>query len=154
MWAAGFWADDLWAQGLWAGEPEPNPCWSFATVVEYLAGIGIVLPECVTRALIATVDSIDNCLAQAGYPPHIALQIKLYLLALLAMAQGDRYVSSQTAPSGASRSFRFRDDGLRYRNMANMLRMLDPHGCTYGLVPPDPTKSKRGGIWTARGGCL
>lgn len=119
---------------------------------QYLEGQGITLPDFVVTALVEQANTIQDCL-DAHYTPATALLIQLYLLGLMGLGQGDKCISSQTAPSGASRSFRYRDFADRWRGAMSLLRGLDKHGCTVGLVPPDPTKAAAG-FWVATGGCM
>ncbi|CUK21868.1 DUF7370 family protein [Achromobacter xylosoxidans] len=119
---------------------------------QYLEGQGIVLPDFVLAALVDQANSIQECL-DAHYTPATALLIQLYLLALMGLGQGDRYISSQTAPSGAARSFRYQGFADRWSGTLSLLRGLDKFGCTSGLIPPDPTKKAFAGMWIAKGGC-
>ncbi|QBH21061.1 hypothetical protein EYC51_17050 [Alcaligenes faecalis] len=120
---------------------------------QYLASQGISkVPDFILAAWIELVNSIQGCLDE-HYTPAVALLIQSYLLALMAYGQGDKYISSQTAPSGASRSFRYQGFADRWRGMLGLLRGLDKHGCTTGLIPPDPTVQAYGGLWIAKGGC-
>lgn len=119
---------------------------------EYLEGQGITLPSFVLSALVEQANSINSCL-DANYSASTALLIQLYLLGLIGLAQGDRYISSQTAPSGASRSFRYRDFKDRWQGALSLLRGLDKKGCASGLIPPDPTATAFGGMWVAKGSC-
>jgi hypothetical protein len=66
---------------------------------EYLESQGITIPDFVLQALVDQANSIQECL-DAHYPASTALLIQLYLLALMGLGQGDKYISSQTAPSG------------------------------------------------------
>lgn len=120
---------------------------------KYLEGQGIVLPDFVLAALVEQANSIQDCL-DAHYTPATALLIQLYLLALMGLGQGDRYISSQTAPSGASQSFRYQSFADRWRGAMALLRGLDTHGCTDGLIPPDPTQTAHAGLWIGKGGCM
>lgn len=120
---------------------------------QYLTSQGISkVPDFILAAWIELVNSIQGCLDE-HYTPAVALLIQSYLLALMAYGQGDKYISSQTAPSGASRSFRYQGFADRWRGMLGLLRGLDKHGCATGLVPPDPTIQAHGGLWIAKGGC-
>ncbi len=119
---------------------------------EYLASLGVTLPDSLLQLLVDQVNTIADCLT-ANYPAGTAALIRLYLVGLLGIANGDRYVSSQTAPSGASQSFRYRDFAGRWRSTLGLLRALDTKGCTDALVPPDPTATAHAGLWVARGGC-
>lgn len=120
---------------------------------QYLEGQGIVLPDFVLAALVEQANTIQPCL-EGHYAPATALLIQLYVLALMGLGQGDRYISSQTAPSGASRSFRYQGFADRWRGALALLRGLDTFGCATGLIPPDPTQTAHAGIWVAKGGCM
>lgn len=120
---------------------------------QYLASQGIVgVPDFILQAWIDLAGSVQECL-DAHYTPSVAMLIQCYLIALMAYGQGDKYISSQTAPSGAARSFRYQNFSDRWKGMLSLLRGLDPHGCVTSLIPPDPTKTAYGGIWIAKGGC-
>ncbi|TNF65773.1 hypothetical protein FBF48_10270 [Streptococcus salivarius] len=119
---------------------------------EYLDSVGVTLPDFILVAFVDTANSINECL-EANYPPATQLLIQTYLLGLMGLAAGDQYISSQTAPSGASRSFRYQSLGDRWRSLYNSLRLYDTKGCTDALVPADPTKEPVfGGLVTVRGG--
>ncbi|MGP3005711.1 DUF7370 family protein [Serratia marcescens] len=120
---------------------------------EYLDSQGITLPDFVLDALVEQVNSIQECL-DANYPASTALLIQLYLLGLMGLGQGDKYISSQTAPSGASRSFRYQSFSDRWKGALNLLRGLDKKGCAIGLIPPDPTNKAFAGVWIGKGGCM
>ncbi|WP_447871998.1 DUF7370 family protein [Serratia fonticola] len=120
---------------------------------EYLASVGIALPDFILTALVEQVSSIQECL-DSNYSPATALLIQMYLLGLMALGQGDRYISSQTAPSGASRSFRYQSFADRWKGSLSLLRGLDTEGCATGLIPPDPTNKSFAGIWIGKGGCM
>lgn len=121
---------------------------------QYLTSQGIGnVPDFILQAWVDLANSIQDCLDK-HYPPGVALLIQSYLLALMAYGQGDKYISSQTAPSGASRSFRYQGFADRWRAMLALLRGLDKYGCTAGVIPPDPTITGHGGIWIGKGGCM
>lgn len=120
---------------------------------EYLQSQGITLPDFVLTALVDQANSIQACLDE-HYPASTALLIQLYLLALMGLGQGDKYISSQTAPSGASRSFRYQPFSDRWKGALNLLRGLDKSGCATSIIPPDPTNKAFAGIWIGKGGCM
>ncbi|MFB5004424.1 hypothetical protein ACE3LU_24075 [Enterobacter hormaechei subsp. steigerwaltii] len=120
---------------------------------EYLESVGITLPDFILQALLEQAGSIQECL-DAHYPPATALLIQSYLLGLMALGQGDKYISSQTGPNGASRSFRYQSFPDRWKGALALLRVTDKHGCANDLIPPDPTTTAFAGIWIARGGCM
>ena len=121
---------------------------------EYLKSVGITLPDFILEALVEQANSIQECL-DAHYSPATALLIQSYLLGLMALGQGDKYVSSHTAPSGASESFRYQSLSDRWKGSLNLLRGLDKYGCANSLIPADPTATPAfAGIWIGRGGCM
>lgn len=120
---------------------------------EYLDSVGITLPDFILQALVDQANSIQDCL-DSHYPASTALLIQLYLIGLMGLSQGDKYISSQTAPSGASRSFRYQSFADRWKGSLSLLTGLDKFGCTTGVLPPDPTVSAYAGIWIGKGGCM
>lgn len=119
---------------------------------QYLATVGISVPDFILVAFLETANSISECL-ELNYTPSTALLIQTYLVGLMALAQGDRYISSQSAPSGASRSFRYLGFADRWRGTLSLLKSLDKHGCTAGLLPADPTSTTHAFIGIAKGCC-
>lgn len=120
---------------------------------EYLASVGITLPDFLVDLLVGQANSINDCLVE-HYDTATATLIQLYLVGLLALAQGDKYISSQTGPSGASRSFRYQSFADRWKGTLNLLRGLDKYGCASELIPADPTQTAHGGLWIASAGCM
>lgn len=121
---------------------------------EYLKSVGITLPDFILEALVEQANSIQECL-DAHYSPATALLIQSYLLGMMALGQGDKYVSSHTAPSGASESFRYQSFSDRWKGSLNLLRGLDKYGCATALIPADPTAAPAfAGIWIGKGGCM
>ncbi|EKL0657316.1 hypothetical protein [Pseudomonas aeruginosa] len=121
---------------------------------QYLQSQGIDnVPDFILAAWVEQLQEIQDCL-DAHYPASTALLIQAYLLALFALAQADKYISSQTAPSGASRSFRYQAFADRWKAQLALLNALDKYGCATGLIPPNPTQTAHGGLWIARGGCM
>ncbi|RKQ38395.1 hypothetical protein [Enterobacter sp. R1(2018)] len=121
---------------------------------EYLASVGITLPDFIIDALVEQANGIQECL-DAHYPPATALLIQMYLLGLMALGQGDKYISSHTAPSGASESFRYGSFSDRWKGSLGLLRGLDKFSCATGLIPPDPTAAPAfAGIWIGKGSCM
>ena len=120
-------------------------------ITEYLISIGVpVPPTFVLEAWMDIISVIQPCLDGAGYPASVQMMIYLYLLSLYGIVSGDKYISSQTAPSGASQSFRYNNLQDKYRGMLNALNLLDTSGCTDSVVPamPGPTA----GLWVSTGG--
>ena len=121
---------------------------------QYMKSQGIDnVPDFILDAWVEQLAAVQECLS-ANYPPGTALLIQAYLLALFALGQADKYISSQTAPSGASRSFRYGSFADRWKAQLALLRGLDKHGCATELIPPDPNAKAYAGLWVAKGGCI
>lgn len=106
----------------------------------YLLTLGIEPPAGIITAWLAVLAGAETCL-DANYSPEVKLLIISHLLALYGLSGGMRYISSQSAPSGASRSFKYGDLKDLWRANINMVRMLDKNGCVTGLIPDSPVKS-------------
>ena len=119
---------------------------------EYLSELGITPPDLIINAWLASFSDISRCMTENGYPMATQMLILSYLVALYGLSSGNRYISSQTAPSGASRSFRYAELRDIYRGQLGMLRMLDKAGCANGLIPPEPG-AKGAALFIGRGGC-
>lgn len=119
---------------------------------EYLSGLGVSVPDIIISAWIASFESISECMELNGYPAATQVLIMSYLIALYGLSSGNKYISSQTAPSGASQSFRYADLRDLYRGQLGMLRMLDKKGCANGMIPPEPG-AKGAALFVGRGGC-
>lgn len=118
----------------------------------YLASIGIAPPDEIINAWLSLFDSIQDCLDGAGYSGATQVLILSYLIGLYGLSGGNMYISSQSAPSGASRSFRFAELRNAWKGHLNMLRMLDTAGCTNSLIPAAPDK-KSAAFIVVKGGC-
>lgn len=124
---------------------------SLAELKEYLLSIGVPLPpDFMLQAWLDTVAAIQPCLDGAGYPAATQLLIYMYALGLFGYVNADRQISSQTAPSGASQSFRYGSFADRYRSLRALLGTLDISGCTDSIIPPEPGASA--GLWVSKGG--
>lgn len=104
----------------------------------YLASIGINAPDFILEAWLEAVAAMQACLDE-HYPPATAKLIALYTLGLYGMATGDRYISSQTAPSGASQSFKYKSLADGWKAQLSMLNTLDKYGCAGPYIPANPT---------------
>lgn len=120
---------------------------------EYLTGMGIELPSFVLTALVEQANSIESCLT-ANYTEATAKLIQVYLIGLFGLGQVNKYISSQSAPSGASRSFKFTDFNDKWKSQLSLLNGLDKEGCAADLIPDNPTQTAHGGIWIGKAGCL
>lgn len=102
-----------------------------ADIKALLNQMGLSLPDAILSILIGKADGLDECMDGAGYDEATQKLIKLYAVVLMASSTGARRVKSQSAPSGASQSYEYGVVSLT--DMSNLLRGLDPNGCTSGL---------------------
>jgi len=116
---------------------------------EYLRGQGINLPDAFVSALITITSKADACI-ESHYTDDEQLIIKLTLIGMLGAVQQIKYISSQSAPSGASQSFRISSTVDAYRGLKSLIGLLDPYGCTSSLIPAEPGASA--GLWVSTGG--
>lgn len=116
---------------------------------EYLAELGLSVPNIMLSALIARVSSVDDCISK--YPEESQTLIRYYLVGLLAITSGGRRIKSQGAPSGASQSYSYGTLVEQQRQLVNGLRLVDPDGCTSGLIPAEPGAQAM--LYVAKGGC-
>ncbi len=119
---------------------------------QYLSSIGLAPPEPIIMAWLDQFNKLQDCLDGAGYSGATQSLILSYLIGLYGLSGGNMYISSQSAPSGASRSFRFADLRNAWKGHIGMLRMLDPKGCTNSLIPAAPDK-KSAAFIVVTGGC-
>jgi hypothetical protein len=125
---------------------------TLAQAREYLASVGIVIPDAILQLLVNKANSIDACLTANGVSDDDSLLIKYYLIGLLGTVQGDRYVTSQRAPSGAAQSFRYGSLSERYDSIYNLLELVDLYGCATSLIPAKPGDA-HAALFIGQGGC-
>jgi|SRR5215217_4371857 len=119
---------------------------------DYLASVGITLPDMLLGLLVSKVNAMDPCLIGAGYDDETALLIKYYTLAVFGVVSGDRLVTSQRAPSGAAQTYAYGTLSDNYNKATALLRAFDPSGCSDAIIPMDPTAASAG-IWVAVASC-
>jgi hypothetical protein len=123
---------------------------TLAQLKEFLTAMGVPLaPDFVLEALLEVDPDVQACLEAQGLSPAKILLVYLYLFTLLALPASYRYISSQTAPSGASQSFRYTNEADAFRNVRSLLYGLDKTGCTWGLIPETGNTA---GLWVSTGG--
>ncbi|MFZ4835882.1 DUF7370 family protein [Rouxiella sp. Mn2063] len=102
-----------------------------AQVKQQLSALGYEAPDFIIDAYLSKVNSIDACLDGAGYDDCDQLLIKVYAVVLMLASSDVRKIASQSSPSGASRSFKYFDDGRA--SLRSALLKLDVSGCTDSL---------------------
>ncbi|MGG4623976.1 hypothetical protein ACLPHD_06340 [Serratia odorifera] len=119
-----------------------------ADVQAFLGELGYSIPGALLDPILCVVNKIIPCLDGAGYDECTAKLILMYAAALMATSSGARRIKSQGAPSGASRSFEYGDDAVKW--LRNSLLALDTSGCTDGLPI---TAGNTVGFFDVVGGC-
>ncbi|AGO15621.1 hypothetical protein Q7267_09355 [Glaesserella parasuis] len=109
--------------------------------------LGFTSPDSLLELYVAQANSLDSKLDGAGYKDETQKLIKLYLVAILAISSGARRIKSESAPSGASRTFEYGNDVIGHLKSA--IRGIDQKGCADELLPKD----KAIGFFDVVGGC-
>lgn len=104
-----------------------------AQVKQQLSALGYTIPDFMIDAYLCKLESISQCLEVAGYDECDLILIQVYAVTLMAVTAFSQRIKSQSAPSGASRSFDYSGD---IKTMRNSLAALDTAGCT-GSLPID-----------------
>lgn len=104
---------------------------------EYLdQALGIGLPSFVVAAAVERVEAYEPAMQAAGYSEAAMTLMQCMAVAILAAAGDPRRISSQGAPSGASRSFTNASGALSA--LRRSLAGMDTAGTLSALVGPDP----------------
>lgn len=118
---------------------------------ESLAGMGITPPDFIIQGWLDVFAGAQPCL-DAHYTPNTILTMLYYLVGLYGLSTGVRYVSSESAPSGASRSYKYGEPKQLWKANLNALRLLDKHGCLTDLIPANPNGGSAF-LGVGKGGC-
>ena len=122
-------------------------------ITEYLTSQGMTLPDFVIDLIIDQSAIADECMT-LNYSEGTIDLIKLQFVLLLALGQQNQYVTAQRAPSGASRSFQFKELSSRWNYSIEQIRSLDTKKCLVPFLPNDPSQLMFAGVWSIRGGNL
>ncbi|BET97296.1 hypothetical protein TCT1_27190 [Xenorhabdus sp. TCT-1] len=106
--------------------------------------LGFALPDSVLQLLLDQVNAKSECLS-ANYDESTQSLLLIYAAVRLASLSGARKIASQSAPSGASRSFAYNSSGTDY--LLKQIRAWDKRGCLSGL----PLESKSVGFFDVVG---
>lgn len=118
-----------------------------AQVKQQLSALGYTIPDFMIDAYLCKLEGISQCLEAAGYDECDMMLIQMYAVTLMAITAYSQRIKSQSAPSGASRSFDYTGD---VKTMRDTLAALDTAGCT-GSLPIDVGSSV--GFFDVVGGC-
>lgn len=120
-----------------------------AQVKQQLSALGYTtVPDFMIDAYLCKLAKIEPCLIAAGYDDCDLMLIQVYAVTLMALTAYTQRIKSQGAPSGASRSFDYGDDGITW--LRDSLTRLDTSGCTSEL-PISAGNSV--GLFMVVGGC-
>lgn len=107
-----------------------------AQATQYLdQALGVGVPSFLVDAAIAKVEAVE--LAMMVYEEYDQILIQCMAVAIIAASGAPRRISSQGAPSGASRGFKYSDKDLSA--LRRSLAALDTAGTVAALVGPDPS---------------
>ncbi|MAX51670.1 MAG: hypothetical protein CMH22_16025 [Methylophaga sp.] len=104
----------------------------------YLRELGITVPSFLLEAITEEAGGIQDCLDANNVSASRQVAIYTYLIGLLALSGGARQVTSQSAPSGASQSFKYSNPSDAYDQIYAALQVVDTHGCAAPLTPAKP----------------
>lgn len=96
-----------------------------------MAELGFTVPDAVLQLLIEQVSAASACMDGAGYSESLQKLLLIYAAARLAALSGARKISSQSAPSGASRSFTYDSAGTDH--LYKQILAWDTNGCLCSL---------------------
>ncbi|ADU69433.1 hypothetical protein [Pantoea sp. At-9b] len=120
---------------------------TLSDVKPLMAELGFTVPDVVLQLLIDQVNATSSCMDGAGYSESLQKLMLIYAAARLAALSGARKIASQSAPSGASRSFTYDSAGTDY--LYKQLLAWDTNGCLGGL----PIAGASVGFFDVVGGC-
>ena len=101
--------------------------------------LSVAMPDFVVQAAINKTTALVPALVDAGYSEPDQQMIQCMAVALIALGGNPRRLSSQSAPSGASRSFKVNAQDLQA--LRRSLMALDAAGVMSAVVGPDPTSN-------------
>lgn len=112
------------------------------TVNDVKAGFATTVPDSEIQMLIDIVDGADSCLDAAAVPEARQTALKIYAVRHMLQMQangGKGSVRSESAPSGASRSYSGWAGGERLMSTSfgSLLKQLDTTGCVTGILEND-----------------
>lgn len=108
-----------------------------AQAAQYLdQALGVVLPGFLVDAAMAEVATAEAAMTTAGYSASKQVLVQSMAVAIVAAAGDPRRLQSQSAPSGAGRSFKNAEKALSA--LRRSLAALDTAGTVTDIVGPDP----------------
>jgi len=111
-----------------------------------MADLGFTVPDAILNLLLDQVSAVSDCMDGAGYSESLQKLLLIYAVTRLAALSGARRIASQSAPSGASRSFSYDSAGTDY--LYDQILAWDKNGCLGDL----PLSSSSVGFFDVVGG--
>ena len=109
--------------------------------VEDVQNYGITGADAMLSDYISVVDGADDCLDVRGVPESTQRILKINAVGHLATLAAGGQIKSQSAPSGASRSFSVpTGSGLASTTWGATLKSLDRHECLVKLLDNEKPK--------------
>ncbi len=118
--------------------------------VEFLAAYGASPHSVAITAITEAVLAREDCLREKGLPDSVIKLALLYSFAIFGLNQGSSKIKSQSAPSGASRSFEHQSDAKRIDGLINNLKSLGAYDCFEDLLP-ETAREVHAGLIVVRG---
>lgn len=114
---------------------------------QFLAAQGVTLDPLMVDAIVELANNADlhACFEANGYTAAAQTVLCLYLAYLIALGSFSRFITSQSAPNGASRSFNQASLSDMWKGALSAIGPFDPAGCLADFLPQDPTVTKRFG---------
>lgn len=110
---------------------------SLGQVNQYLDQVlSMTLPSFVVQAALTKVEALEPAMTTAGYDADTITLVTVMATCVVAAAGAPRQVSSQSAPSGASRAFQLQANAMSA--LRRSLEGLDTAGTVTDIVGPDP----------------
>ncbi|MBV4366286.1 hypothetical protein KUE00_06505 [Erwiniaceae bacterium CMYE1] len=112
----------------------------------FIAELGFTVPDALLTLLTEQVSGVSACMEGAGYSENLQKLLLIYAVARLAALSGARKIASQSAPSGASRSFTYDSAGTDH--LYSQILDWDKNGCFSDL----PLSGNKVGLFMVVGG--
>lgn len=98
--------------------------------------LGVSVPSFIVDAAVEKVATAEPKMVAAGYSAMDQILVQSMAVAIIACSGAPRRINSQSAPSGAGRSFKNQDNALT--QLRRSLASLDKAGTVSDLIGPDP----------------
>jgi hypothetical protein len=101
-------------------------------IKQALSARGVTLPDFEIDSILCLINSMNECIESNYTDECVKSSILLWSAILIGSSVGGRYVTSQSAPSGASQSFSY--GSKPWVSLYNQLKAIDTAGCSNSIV--------------------